>query len=252
MPITGSGSGGASADADAGADNCGNILLAVVRDFRGANEPGGHPDFEQFATTQGTPHLVADVLGDERKPTYASHCELGAALDRTMCPQGAQTTTKANFDEWYRDTPGVNEPYILYFYFKPEGNGLFLFQAAHYFPLDGAGFGNTPMYPHNYSFTSELHAKFEYLGGETFDFTGDDDVWVFMNGILAVDLGGVHHAEDGKIDLDSAANSLGITPGNVYNLDLFQAERHTDQSDFRVETNLSFVNCGFVQPEVVK
>ncbi len=254
MPIglTGAGSGGMGGASASDDDACGNILLGVVRDFKGSNQPGGHPDFERFATTQGTPHLVADLLGDNRKPTYASHCEVGAVLDPTVCPQGAQTTTQANFDEWYRNTPSVNDPYILYFYFQPEGNGLFLFQASDYFPLDGAGFGNTPGYPHNYSFTSELHTKFRYVAGETFEFTGDDDVWVFINGILAVDLGGVHHAEDGQVNLDAAAGDLGITPGAVYNLDLFQAERHTDESSFRVETNLAFVNCGYVQPEVVK
>ncbi|HEY1536688.1 MAG TPA: hypothetical protein VGF76_21855, partial [Polyangiaceae bacterium] len=93
MPINATGSAGADGDSDAGTgDSCGNVLLGVVRDFRGSNEPGGHPDFERWATAQGTPHLVADLLGDDRKPTYTSHCELGAMLDPTVCPQGAQTT----------------------------------------------------------------------------------------------------------------------------------------------------------------
>jgi len=244
------GSGTPGESADAGDNTCGNILLGVARDFRGANEAGGHPDFEAFLSTQATPHLVADALGDNRKPAYASHCEFGTNIDPTVCPNGAQTTTESNFNQWYRNTEGVNLPYLLYFYFHPEDNGLFLFQSAQFFPLDGAGFGNTPQQAHNYSFTSELHTKFKYVGGETFDFTGDDDVWVFVNGVLAVDLGGIHHALDAAVELDKQATKLGIAPGNVYDLDLFQAERHTIESSFRVETNLAFVNCGFVQPEV--
>ena len=265
--FTGTDSGGyklgpaisASGMGEAGADNagptdstCGNILLGVVRDFKGAKQPGGHPDFEAIVTTQVTPHLVASALGMDRKPVYASHCEVGAMLDAKQCPEGAETTTAANFDEWYRNTSGVNLPYVLYFYFQPEDNGLFLFQSSQFFPLDGAGFGNTPGNAHNFSFTSELHTKFKYVGGETFDFRGDDDVWVFINGVLAVDLGGIHLPQEGSINLDKAAATLGIQPGGVYALDLFQAERHTSQSNFRVETNLAFVNCGYIEPEVVK
>jgi fibro-slime domain-containing protein len=69
---------------------------------------------------------------------------------------------------------------------------------------------------------------------------------VFVNGKLALDLGGLHAEVTGTIDLDQAAASLGIAPGKVYAMDLFHAERHTDASRFRVDTNFSFVDCGKV------
>jgi len=65
-----------------------------------------------------------------------------------------------------------------------------------------------------------------------------------------MDLGGLHPARGATIDLDMQAGALGITTGNVYPLELFHAERHTNASDFRVDTNLVFVDCGTVPPDV--
>ncbi|HEX9295356.1 MAG TPA: fibro-slime domain-containing protein [Polyangiaceae bacterium] len=103
---------------------------------------------------------------------------------------------------------------------------------------------------HNFGFTTELHTKFQYNGGETFRFSGDDDLWVFINGKLAMDLGGLHPPAANTINLDSAAGTLGIAKGNVYTLELFHAERHTTASNFRVDSTLTFVDCGSIPPDI--
>ncbi|GMU63116.1 MAG: hypothetical protein AMXMBFR34_48790 [Myxococcaceae bacterium] len=63
-------------------------------------------------------------------------------------------------------------------------------------------------------------------------------MWVFVNRKLALDLGGVHGAESGTVDFDALAPSLGLTVGQTYPFDVFHAERHTTESNFRIETSI--------------
>jgi len=242
---------GSDAGSSGGTTTCGNILLGVLRDFKGRNEPGGHPDFEgPLYGGNVTTNLVGLELDPAQKPLYASMCEEGRASPAPTCPFGAQTTSVSNFDAWYRYVANVNQPHLVEMYFAPQANGLFTFQSLFFYPLDNAGWGNSGTgkegKPHNFSFTTELHTRFKYNGGETFQFDGDDDVWVFINNHLAVDLGGLHPKASSSVSLDAAAPQLGIAKGQVYDLALFHAERHTPESTFRIDTNLSFVNCGTV------
>ncbi len=244
-PLTNDNATGAVGDSN----GC-NTRIGGVRDCKGKNEPGGDPDFEAFAGQAATPGLVANDLGAHNKPVYAPKCEAGVMMGGAG-PFGQMTTTKANYDEWYRNTVGVNKPYIVYFQFASNGS-VSTFFSSHFFPLVNSGWGNSGTandnLQHNFGFTTELHTTFKYMGGENFTFTGDDDLWVFINGKLAIDLGGLHPQLSQSIDLDSAATKLGIQKGNSYALELFHAERHTTASDFRVDTNFVFTNCGFIIP----
>jgi fibro-slime domain-containing protein len=238
--------GSAPGAAGAPSSGCGTAILGVVRDFKGKNEMGGHPDFEAYAGRGASKGIVKDTLGDDKKPVYNGS---GPIID---AKNGQQTTSKMDFDQWYRGTKDVNKAYEVYFYFEPS-NGVLTFQSNAFFPLDGKGWGNTPKWEHDFGFTTEVHTQFNYRGKETFKFTGDDDLWVFINHKLAIDLGGLHPQESDEISLDAQAQRLGITIGQNYDLDLFHAERHTDQSNFRVDTNLAFVNCGtIIQDQPVK
>jgi fibro-slime domain-containing protein len=229
----------------AGTTKCTNILFGLVRDFRMASVDGINPDFEQqpvvVADDRG---IVTDTLDADGKPVYGDH------------PDGKTTTThgKDAFDQWYRDVDGVNMTYVVGLHFVQSGS-IFTFAATinnrsgtpnvSYFPLDGLGFGNQDQ-THNYSFTTEIHTSFTYRGGETFTFNGDDDVWVFINNKLAIDLGGIHQQETATVDLDAQAEKLGISKGNVYPLAVFNAERHVVQSNFRIDTTMTFDDCGII------
>ncbi|PWJ68358.1 fibro-slime domain-containing protein [Fibrobacter sp. UWR4] len=87
---------------------------------------------------------------------------------------------------------------------------------------------------HNYGFTMKIQAQFEYVKGQYFEFYGDDDVWVFINNKLVVDIGGQHHQSNGSVDLDK----LGLTEGETYPFHIFYAERHKDESNFKMRTSI--------------
>ena len=202
-------------------------LVATVRDFT----PPTHPDFEpDTASDFSYPGLVRSTLGGDGKPVYA--------------PSGStpHTAGPTQFAQWYRDVAGINQPFTVKLALTESSPGHFTYDSSAFFPIDGMGYGDTALANdgmlHNFHFTTEIHTQFQYRGGEVFNFHGDDDLWLFINGRLAIDLGGLHPALPGSVDLDAMATALGIQTGHMYSMDIFHAERHTDASNFRVETTI--------------
>jgi fibro-slime domain-containing protein len=251
----------------------------VVRDFAGFHDGSpatGHPDFGHYCCAEQK-GITQATLDANRKPVYAG----------TDAAPINMTTGKTAFDQWYRDVAGTNhtfyqtltllqnatskttyamnsdtdQPWYDRCGFYPadatplidSNTGNVSTYTDDAFPdrtctaYDGLGFGREWL-NHNYGFTSELRYWFQYQGSENLKFTGDDDVWVFVNGMLAVDLGGVHNRAAATVILD-AANGTGqvgygepagsyttldfkLTIGNLYEVVVFQAERRCCSSNY--------------------
>lgn len=92
----------------------------------------------------------------------------------------------------------------------------------------------------NQMFCFESHAQFVYKPGLKFNFRGDDDIWVFLGGRLAVDLGGTHLAAPAYVDLSKLTDKSGapFVEGQQYDLDIFFCDRRTTMSNVRINTNM--------------
>lgn len=228
-------------------------LAGTVRDFSiDGNWTGhvgkGHPDFETYEGN-GRNGMVLESIGSDRKPVYnpdndnkSANYKEYAATNRTATIRF--TKDKTSFDQWFRDVEGVNYSTSHPLTLTKDANDIYTFDSAAnnskgFFPIDNFGY-KTEGKTHNYGFTYEIHSEFTYKLGQTFTFSGDDDVFIFINGKLALDLGGLHPRQEQTIDLDAMATQLGIEVGKTYPLDFFYAERHTGQANLKIQTSIVF------------
>ncbi len=238
-------------------------LKAKLRDFK-EYSPGDattHPDFENDAfmdcggdnlgyvsTTIDTTDAVDTAVfhEDNRGPRLVS---LVNRYSDKPC-----FTSKEDFKDWYNDNPAKNRSFYIDLTLRNNGNGVYNYDNQNFFPLDPDGgyqkfkptdpdpFGPVPdlNLSNIFGFTLELHSTFAYIKGknQVFSFSGDDDVWVYINGKLVIDLGGLHHSLNTTVNLDQKAAELGLVDGNNYKLDFFFAERHSTASHCQISTSL--------------
>ncbi|MBN2527419.1 MAG: DUF4215 domain-containing protein [Deltaproteobacteria bacterium] len=200
-----------------------------------------HPDFETFSGDAITPGMVMNTLGANGNPIYTGICEEGK-YSESDCPFEAQTTSKAQFNQWYTDVASVNKTVAAEMILERRSDNTYFFGSSDFFPMDGEGWVKSgeeeAVDGHNFGFTSELRYWFKYEGDEYLHFLGDDDVWVFINNRLAVDIGGLHNSQSVELALnEETAAKLGLEEGRIYETVLFHAERHTYNS--RYELTLS-------------
>lgn len=97
---------------------------------------------------------------------------------------------------------------------------------------------------HNGGFTLRGESQFVYNKDSNlyFTFTGDDDVYMYINGTLALDLGGAHGRNSKTVNLnDLDATKYGLKEGQVATFTFFYMERCSDASTFGIETNMELV-----------
>ena len=122
-----------------------------------------------------------------------------------------------------------------------QDDGYYKYSSGNFFPLSDDSDIPSPYRPGNnasdFHFAMHAKASFEYVRGLTFKFSGDDDVWIFINKKLALDLGGQHGPMSGAIDLDK----LGLVEGKSYQFDMFYCERHQTGSNIGIQTTMNLV-----------
>jgi fibro-slime domain-containing protein len=227
-------------------------LAVTYRDFVSipVSTTPRHPDFEAFAAEDVTPLLVKTALDANGKPVMDGRCSQGNVM-AAQCPYGQQLTTAANFSQWYRDTSGVNLAITGTLLLPRQGTCSYVYDSGTrgFYPVDSMGWTatNPPREgtsianatvndgrSHDFGFSTEVRYFFQYRGGESLTFSGDDDLWIFINRQLALDLGGLHHRIERSLSVDQGAAALGLTVGGLYEIALFHAERHTDGSNFKL------------------
>lgn len=248
-------------------------LTGTLRDFKELSETGGHPDFEKVPTGNYGQYLkiVADTLDADGKPVFSSMgyklssqyrdasgrniigpkdyiaSRTGDQAGTLAATTGGAVTSAERLAQWFRDVPGLNMSKALTVTLRrPSGSNVYTFDDRSdpdftsrngFFPLNNELFGNSARESKNFHFTFELPTEFVYERGtgQVFTFTGDDDVWVFIDNKLVIDIGGVHSAVSQTIDLDRLS---WLESGRVYSLRFFFAERHRSASNCRIDTTL--------------
>ncbi len=197
-------------------------LTGTVRDFQQS-----HIDFQRMNGSD--PGVLQTYLDNQGRPVL-----INDAGSTTIYNQDS-------FYEWYRSIEGTNQAtqVTLELTNSTESPNVYTYGSNAFFPIDGELYGNEGL-SHNYHFTFMVHARFTYTGGEVFTFTGDDDVWLFLNGYLAIDLGGVHGPQTQSVSLDEIAEAAGMEVDGLYDFNFFFAERHTTGSNCFITTSIAF------------
>ncbi|KYQ89654.1 PA14 domain-containing protein [Tieghemostelium lacteum] len=202
------------------------------------HHPVLNPNFEVSVDTTMVPDMVLQDLNQtSRVPTWNPNQK--SSYTGMIKPE--------RFKEFFLPTGGqfnIEMPITLTLVKNSEN--IYSKVDPAFFPIDNKGFDtmawskNYKYYddngvPHNFHFCLKFNHLFTYRGVEEFKFTGDDDVWVFINNKLVIDLGGVHVPKSASVKLYELN---GLVVNNTYNFDFFYCERHTSQSSLRIDTSI--------------
>lgn len=236
---------------------CDFKLAVTVRDF--SKE---HPDFEDESMKYdvATLGMVTQALGPDNKPVRSAKVvpfttrfgdwfkdnttdPVLTSRNHRTCKDLPMSKTKSGL--WGYDS--YNEKSHSYFPID-DFNPFSETNASGYQDKDGTYKNEPPPSAHNFHFCMEFDANFKYKKGQEFKFRGDDDVWVYINKQLVIDLGGPHPALEASVKLDTIP---GLVEDKEYPFHFFFCERRITGSNLLMETSIFFVQRQQVYAESV-
>lgn len=198
----------------------------IVRDFIGYDRPVDpsltaykHPDFDNRPHSTGILlGLLEETLDKDKKPVFNDNID----------PRKLYIESKETFAQWFRTIEGVNKEVRKTITFESiNDSSEYEFIDEWFLPINGEGFGDffDENDPRNYNFTVE--ATFYLLCKENtpivFTCSSDDDLWLFVNNKLALNLGGLHSFE--RITETINPEDFNAKPGDYMEIKVFKAER---------------------------
>jgi len=199
-------------------------ISARAFDFDASYNPFAEkgPDDNCAASSGGggpTRGLVKDSLDLAGLPVWTGRvaCDIGSAKDGP--------------GNWFKPDFALLETRIAVKLWRNPVESRWSYTNSEFFPLDTVR--TAPLGGHNFGFC--LHFQFESRNApdQSLKITGDDDIWLFAQKRLAIDLGGQHGPASGELDFAK----LGLPDGRVVKFDLFQCERHRTGSSLGISTN---------------
>lgn len=183
--------------------------------------------------------VLVDLATDPsyfEEPPAASPC---LTIRDTRAELGASDTGgisgAASFAQWFTNSPGNNASDRLVLTMTRGGDGTYSYATPDFHPIDGELYGNQGA-AHNRGFTFVVDASCTYqgCGRQFFEYDGDGDAWLFVNGALVMDMGGFHPNSRQFVDFDR----LGLTAGSTARVQFFYAERAESSAAFAIRTNI--------------
>ncbi len=206
-----------------------------------------HDTGPEFDTFNNAPMvikgMVQDTLDPNGRPVFKAIPGMNNGC--TECGWFNQ-----NIDEWWSEEHAV-AVYFAVLKFEHQGIGEYRYENSDFYPLneyvshEGSNASRdviTGVVPAalNYSFTVHMQRVFEYdtCANQKFIFNATDDIFVFLNGHLVIDKGGINTPEEQSFVLSEEVAKLGLAHGDQIYFDIFTAHRTDHDSQLTLTTSI--------------